>query len=540
MNKILNNIKDILAGQYEDIPEYIADGYAKELYNVVVNCKIGLMDVLEIAMDYEVMFIEDIEKFTSCGCNIFTEIIELLEDGPETAQRLYQCLTEFYDPTAFVKLINDNKRWLTREQIDDLIEISKAFDKEFLADSIIDWSEFVKAHEESITGEKKMNKYDDVYKQALKCLRDDYEVVGNDVEYAQKTFDDVWGILNDFGVKLKKLRYQQNNYFDSYYYASEDVNQLKLAAKLDDEIKSRLNALSVRAYFCQTEDCVCFEVSSSLRRYVGLKEVLSKPIDNQNQKGVYAPIGIFNGDVLNCDLTQTPNLLIVGTTGSGKSVLLSGIILSLAIRYSPQQLRFLAIDTKQVELNAYEGLPHFVGGSTLFNVKEINEAFDALADEIDKRYDLFEKQSVDNLDKYNSLADDKGFSSLNRIVVVIDEFADLAEYKKELFDTFLDNVVAKGSRVGVHVIISTYAAEDEVISSKLKELFPCRIACRLSSEEKSRFILEQNDATKLLGNGDMLYKDMRTGQIQRGMAGYVNSSEIRKVVSVINDVVFSD
>ena len=376
----------------------------------------------------------------------------------------------------------------------------------------------------------KINK--DLVDKAIDCLGE-FVAPKQDSDLVKSIFDQIKDVLLDYKVKVDKSNFEIHNYFVRYYFSSDNENMLKKSLKFIDDVKLRLKCLSVRAYL--KNGYVCFEVVNPQKSQVGLKELLGQSIENEKESGCYCVIGKMDGKTLNCDITKMPHLLIAGATASGKSVLIHEIIVSLISRYSPNELKLLLIDPKGVEFNVYNDVPHVVNGKSIMSDNEIISAFEALIEEMDKRYDSFEKYSVVNIDDYNKYAQNNNIDLMRKIVVVIDEFADLMEGHKNEFERLVRDLTSKCRAAGIYLIFSTQRPSKDTVTTAINACLPSRIACKLMYSLDSKLIIGAEGAEQLIGWGDLLYKDVTMIEPVRALAGYISGKEIREIVSIVKE-----
>ena len=360
-----------------------------------------------------------------------------------------------------------------------------------------------------------------------------YDAPEYDINKIEDIFDQIKLVFDEFKVKLEKGKYEIENYFIRYYFSSDKETVLKRALKYVDDIRLRLQCLSVRAYINNEKECVCIEVVNPQRHVAGLKELLSQPIKNENKNGRYCVIGKVNSKALYSDITKMPHLLIAGATGSGKSVLIHEIIVSLIARYSPEELKLLLIDPKCVEFGVYDDLPHLINGKSICQLGDILDSLDSLINEMNNRYEMFANLNVKNIDEYNKHAQEADMPLLQKIVVVADEFADLLLVDKKKFENAVMTLATKCRAAGIHLILATQRPSKDTITPTIKACLPSRIACKLITEIDSKLVLDENDAQTLVGNGDLLYRDVTMLSTVRVLAGYVSLNEIKEIVTLI-------
>jgi S-DNA-T family DNA segregation ATPase FtsK/SpoIIIE len=224
-----------------------------------------------------------------------------------------------------------------------------------------------------------------------------------------------------------------------------------------------------------------------------------------------------------------PHVLIAGTTGSGKSVLVNSFIASLLFRASPAEVKLILIDPKRVELTGYNGIPHLMT-PVIVEVEKILASLKWAMEEMDRRYKTFAERGVKNIDSYNELA---GFQSLPYIVIFVDELADLMMFAPVEVEDAIARLAQMARATGIHLVIATQRPSVDVITGLIKANIPCRIAFNVSSMIDSRVILDTPGAEKLLGRGDMLYVPPDQAKPTRIQGAFVSDKEVRKLVEFL-------
>jgi S-DNA-T family DNA segregation ATPase FtsK/SpoIIIE len=233
-----------------------------------------------------------------------------------------------------------------------------------------------------------------------------------------------------------------------------------------------------------------------------------------------------------CDLAKAPHALIAGATGSGKSVCISNLILSLVYRFRPDELELVLIDPKIVEFAIYRDLPHLIH-PVVTEPKQACQALKWLVREMERRYGVLAEKGVRNLAGYNAKAAAGGFPKLPYIVLIIDELADLMMTAAADVETPIARLAQMSRAVGIHTVLATQRPSVNVITGVIKANYPTRIAFQVSSQIDSRTILDGKGAEALQGRGDMLYSPPGLGRLQRLQAPYVDDGEIERVVTVL-------
>ena len=269
------------------------------------------------------------------------------------------------------------------------------------------------------------------------------------------------------------------------------------------------------------------EAQNQKAAVVALRDVL------ESRDFLYSPPTVFalgkgiDGEIVTANLDALPHILIAGTTGSGKSVCLNTLIVSLLYKASPEELRFLMIDPKQVELTPYNGIPHLTQPVVTSSAQAV-AALEQAAMGMVTRYKTFEGCGVKELSDYNR----KGKSPLPRMVIVIDELADLMMTSEKDIEESIIRIASMGRAAGIHLVIATQRPSANVITGLMKANIPSRIAFAVASSLESRIIMDANGAEKLTGHGDMLYAPMG-GDPKRVQGCYVSPDEIEKVVAFL-------
>jgi len=234
------------------------------------------------------------------------------------------------------------------------------------------------------------------------------------------------------------------------------------------------------------------------------------------------------------DLSRMPHLLIAGATGSGKSVCINSIILSLLYRLSPRELNMLMIDPKKLELTSYNGTPHLIS-PVISDAREASKSLRWVVKEMEQRYHVLAGRGVRNVESYNEKAREEGSEILPFILVIIDELADLMCMLPTEIEEPLARLAQMARAVGIHLILATQRPSVDVITGVIKANFPTRIAFQVASKVDSRTILDMNGAESLLGNGDMLYLPPGRAEPERLHGSYVSEKDVERVVSYLRE-----
>lgn len=314
---------------------------------------------------------------------------------------------------------------------------------------------------------------------------------------------------------------------------------------LENDIALNLQAKSIRIIApIPGKAAVGVEIPSLYPQEVGFKEMLSTYRDTENKFHIPMLLGkTVSGEDVLCDLTKMPHCLIAGATGSGKSVCINTIIMSILMSLTPDDVRLILIDPKKVELTPFSHLPHLIA-PVITEPRDAYGALQWLVKEMQFRYEVFKRLGVRNVTAFNKRKIDKDLEAtldlqipekMFFIVCIIDEFADLMMTSSADLETPIARIAQMARAVGIHLILATQRPSREVITGLIKANFPTRVAFKVSSRINSQIILDENGAESLLGNGDMLFLPPGTSQIVRCQGVYVRDEDINKVVSFITD-----
>ena len=294
------------------------------------------------------------------------------------------------------------------------------------------------------------------------------------------------------------------------------------------------------------KNLVGIEIPNKKIATIGLKDVLDSPEFHNTKSALPFALGKdISGSIKICNLASMPHLLVAGSTGSGKSVCLNIIIISLLYKMGPDDLKLILIDPKRVEFSNFNGLPHLYTPEAICQPKQALSAFDWAISEMDRRFSTFQRLKVRNFEEYNSLeAVYKGREpKIPRIVIIVDELADLMMFGKKDLEDKIMRIAQLARAAGIHLVIATQRPSVDVITGTIKTNLPSRIAFSLNSYQDSMTIINQGGAEKLLGKGDMLYFPQDMSEPVRIQCPYLNNQEINNIVDFIiknNDVEYDD
>ena len=335
-------------------------------------------------------------------------------------------------------------------------------------------------------------------------------------------------ILLDFGIDGKITKINNGPVVSLYEFEPAPGVKVSKIINLSDDLARNTSSTSARVSIIPGKNTVGVEIPNESRESVYLKEIVEN--EKFQKKNIKLPIAIgksISGLPIVGDLTAMPHLLIAGTTGSGKSVCINTIIVSLLYKLSPDLCKFILIDPKMLELSAYEGIPHLLS-PVITDSKKAASALGWTVREMNSRYKLMSKEGVRNIDGYNN----KHKLKMPYIVVVVDEMSDLMLVAGKEIENYIQKLSQMARAAGIHIIMATQRPSVDVITGTIKANFPTRISFRVSSKIDSRTILGEQGAEQLLGNGDMLFMSS-ANKIVRIHGPYVSEKEIEKVTNVL-------
>ena len=344
--------------------------------------------------------------------------------------------------------------------------------------------------------------------------------------------------LESFGIAAEIVNINRGPSVTRYELLPKAGIKLSKIRSLADDIALRLAAMGgirIEAPI-PGKAAVGIEVPNRVKDVVTLRDVLdTKEFANNKSKLTFAVGKNIDGDIILGDIASLPHIIIAGTTGSGKSVCTNGIIMSILYNATPEEVRLVLIDPKMVEFKIYNGIPHLL----LPVVTDPRKAAGALSwavQEMLKRYKLFSDNSVRDLNDYNELARTRDdLDTIPRIVIVIDELADLMMAAKSEVEDSICRLAQMARAAGMHLIIATQRPTVDVVTGLIKSNIPSRIALRVASGVDSRTILDEVGAEKLLGNGDLLYFPTGFPKPLRVQNSYTSSKEVAAVVDFIKN-----
>ncbi len=347
--------------------------------------------------------------------------------------------------------------------------------------------------------------------------------------------------LLDFGIEGNVVQVHPGPVITRYEFEPAPGIKINRIANLSDDLALAMKAQSVRIVApVPGKSVVGLEIPNLHREIVVLRDILtSEEFRSTNSKLTLALGKDIAGKPYITDLAKMPHLLIAGATGSGKSVTVNSIICSILFNATSEEVKFLMIDPKRLELGIYNDIPHLLV-PVVMEPKQATNALKWATEEMDQRYHTLAEKGVRNIDQFNALIENGSFDNegeemekLPYIVIVIDEFADLILMSGREIETLLTRLAQMARAVGIHLVIATQRPSVDIITGLIKANFPSRISFRVSSKTDSRTILDNNGAEKLLGMGDMLFLPPGVSNLVRVHGSAVTEEEINLLVDFL-------
>ncbi len=369
--------------------------------------------------------------------------------------------------------------------------------------------------------------------------------------------------LTDFGISGKIISVKPGPFITLYELEPAPGVKSSRVISLADDISRSMSSTSARISVIPGKNSIGIELPNDDKETVYLKEILESNTFENKEDGIVLSLGKnIGGEPTIADLSRMPHLMIAGTTGSGKSVGINGMILSILYKFKPDECRLIMVDPKMIELSVYDGIPHLLT-PVITNPKKAVVGLKWVVREMDDRYNRMSKLSVRTMDAFNIKAEEykrKGKKFIRKIhtgydnqsgqplyseeeiepekmpfiVVVIDEMADLMLVARNDIEHLVQSLAQKARAAGIHLIMATQRPSVDVVTGTIKANFPTRIAFQVASKIDSRTILNEMGAEQLLGRGDMLYMS-DGGKVVRVHGPFVSDNEVEKVVKFIKN-----
>ncbi|MDU6182049.1 MAG: DNA translocase FtsK 4TM domain-containing protein [Anaerococcus vaginalis] len=449
-----------------------------------------------------------------------------------------------------LKKIKNNRENKKREEIDKKEDLSKNkvikieekvekenkddFDKRFEKAKInsykskqVDLSDFDQTFKEEYTLNYKFPKLD-----LLDDRDDDSELDQNDIKDKARRIEEC---LDSFGIKSKVVQINIGPSVTCFELKPQRGVKVSKILNLSDDLSLALATSDIRIEApIPGKSHVGIEVPNSQKEVVGLKEMIASEEFMKSSKELPFVLGkSISGLPKVSAIEKMPHLLVSGATGSGKSVCINTIIMSILYKHSPDEVKLLLIDPKIVELSIYNGIPHLIMPVITDPKKASSSLFWAIR-EMERRYKLFEENHVRDISSYRDLSEiDENIEKLPYVVIIIDELSDLMMTAASEVEDYITRLAQKSRACGIHLIIATQRPTVDVITGTIKANIPSRIAFAVTSQIDSRTILDMSGAETLLGKGDMLFSPSDAMKPMRIQGAFVSDSEVLRVVNYI-------
>ncbi|UCC66567.1 MAG: DNA translocase FtsK, partial [Deltaproteobacteria bacterium] len=350
------------------------------------------------------------------------------------------------------------------------------------------------------------------------------------------------GKLRDYGVEGKVMGVRPGPIVTVYEFEPAPGVKVNRILNLEDDLALALSALSVRIQApIPGKPVVGIEIPNPMRETVHLKDVVSSELFQGAQSKLALAVGKdISGNTFVIDLARLPHLLVAGSTGSGKSVSINCMICSILLKATPDDVKFLLIDPKMLELPSYEGIPHLLL-PVVTDPKEASIALRWVVEEMERRYSMMAEKGIRNIENYNQKVKEEGLPPLDLeegalppkklpyVVVVIDELADLMIVSGREVEESIIRLAQMARAAGIHLILATQRPSVDVLTGLIKVNFPARISFQVSTKTDSRTILDAHGAEHLLGSGDMLFLPPGSSKLRRVHGAYASEGEIRRL-----------
>ena len=370
-----------------------------------------------------------------------------------------------------------------------------------------------------------------IYKKPLIELLNEYKkVVVKDKTEKLRNAQALTQTLASFGVEAKVENIAVGPTITRYELKPKVGTKVSKITNLTEDLALALAAKAIRIEApIPGKSFIGVEVPNEISQTVSFKEVIKTCIDKKDSYNIVFAMGKdISGEVILSDITKMPHALIAGSTGSGKSVCINTIICSIIYNYSPEEVKLILVDPKVVELSIYNKLPHLII-PVVTDMKKTPQALAWAVNEMEKRYALFAEHKSKDINSYNQKSTEK----MPRIVIIIDELADLMMVAPKEIEEAICRLAQKARACGIHLIVATQRPSVDVITGLIKANIPSRIAFAVSSQTDSRTILDSGGAEKLLGKGDMLYSPIGMNKPIRIQGAFLTEEEVEKITEFI-------
>ena len=358
-------------------------------------------------------------------------------------------------------------------------------------------------------------------------------------------------VLNEFGIEAHVTGSEPGPTITMFELALAPGIKVSQISNLSNDIARALGAPAVRVVApLLGRHTIGIEVPNSQKETVRIKDLITRAGDSYRRMEIPLFLGKdSSGQAIVSDLTDMPHLLIAGTTGSGKSVFINSIIMSIMLTKRPDEVKLVLVDPKMVEMTAFSKIPHLMA-PIVTEISRAEQIFEWATVKMDERYALFAEAGVKNIAGYNALGTEeivRRFNpqspdeearipkKLSYFVIVVDELADLMMTSSKEIEAYIVRIAQKSRAVGIHIVLATQRPQATVVTGLIKANLPSRVSFRVATRLDSRIVLDQNGAETLLGQGDMLFLKPGTSDLIRAQGAFVDETEVRKVVQYLTE-----
>ena len=451
---------------------------------------------------------------------------------------------------AFKKIFTKEKKQLTLEEMAEEDKNEKEDNKVVITsvEDLINHTPPVVRKEEEVIGSlpsniEIKNTYTEVYEKPPVTLLEPSKNKNkiNSNEFVNANTKVLERVFNDFGIKAKVVEVHVGPAVTQYEMEVERGTRVSKITSMSREIGLALAAKEVRIEApIPGKTTVGIEIPNQEIVPVSMREIMEAIPRKLDDSKLLAPLGRdIMGNVKYVEVDKTPHMLVAGATGSGKSVCINNIIVSVLMRSTPEEVKMVLVDPKKVEFNVYDGIPHLLT-PVVTDPKKASAALQKIVDEMENRYEIFKDSQTKNITTYNEYVEKRlkkdpniDLKRMPYILVVIDELADLMLVAAKQVEESIMRITQLARAAGIHLIVATQRPSADIITGIIKANIPSRISFAVSSSIDSRTILDTMGAEKLLGKGDMLYKPMDNNTPTRIQGSYISDDEIKRVVDFI-------
>lgn len=510
----------------------------QELVQDHSHCTIQMNNSSELEVDDVLAILDEEEKIPSIFDKILAEenqtknneqslaiddVLILLEEEETTPSIFDQLLSEHQEEVVLSDEV------LNQTQDDDLDE---ALDESF---DLFDDDNFCNEVLEQIQVEEEEDQVIYYETPDFALLKEPRHSEINDEEWIVSKMEILEQTFADFGVKVRLTGdYTQGPTVTQIEIQPESGTKLNKIIGLSDDLKLSLSVEELRIEPIPGKNTIGVEIPNPTRKMVYLKEILSRPDFILHESPLYIGLGQdVSGQPVYADISTMPHGLIAGQTGSGKSVCINTLLVSLLYKASPEDVRLMLVDPKRVELAPYNAIPHLIT-PVICDERKAAQGLKWAVDEMERRYELFATNGVRDIKSFNERRHEFEFTyeKLPYILIVIDELADLMMVSAQEVEDCIMRITQKARAAGIHLIVATQRPTVDVITGTIKSNIPSRIAFAVAQANDSRVILDETGAQNLLGQGDMLWSSSGS-KVKRIQGAYISSEEIDSVVDFV-------